>query len=195
MIDKKCSRCQQHLNVALFGKDSSRKDGLASTCKPCRAIVAAERDPAKRKASDERFRRSHPEYYRTYGANWYQANKPRVLARRKERAPELKAYFKQWAKDNPERVAAKRARRRASKLACTVASASAEAVSARIRLYGGCCAYCSNGKFEHLDHAIPLTRGGSSCAANLFPACRDCNLQKGSKKPSEWAGFSGFKIP
>jgi 5-methylcytosine-specific restriction endonuclease McrA len=37
------------------------------------------------------------------------------------------------------------------------------------------------GRFEHIDHIIPLSRGGRHSIGNLAPACAACNLKKGYK--------------
>lgn len=47
-------------------------------------------------------------------------------------------------------------------------------------VFGNKCAYCG-GKFEHIDHVIPMIKGGYHCLANLRPACKLCNLRKGRK--------------
>ena len=36
--DRKCCACQNTLPVIMFGKDKSRKDGLAARCKPCNRL-------------------------------------------------------------------------------------------------------------------------------------------------------------
>jgi len=33
----------------------------------------------------------------------------------------------------------------------------------------------------HMDHVVPLARGGAHCAENLRPACAHCNQSKGSR--------------
>jgi 5-methylcytosine-specific restriction endonuclease McrA len=38
----------------------------------------------------------------------------------------------------------------------------------------------------HVDHIVPLSRGGAHCLANLAIACAKCNMSKGGKLPSEW---------
>lgn len=51
----------------------------------------------------------------------------------------------------------------------------------------GKCVYCKidlNNKF-HLDHIIPLSKGGSNWATNLQCLCAPCNLHKHAKLPSE----------
>lgn len=55
----------------------------------------------------------------------------------------------------------------------------------------GRCWWC-NKKVEaantHLDHRIPLSRGGTNDDSNLVLACAPCNLSKHSKMPWEWIG-------
>ncbi len=67
-------------------------------------------------------------------------------------------------------------------------TATLEQEAARIAYYGGVCAYCE-GPYEHLDHAIPLSRGGTGWPANLRPACASCNLSKHTKTPKEFAEY------
>lgn len=38
----------------------------------------------------------------------------------------------------------------------------------------------------HIDHDIPLSRGGTHTAANVHVACSDCNLRKGNMTSSEY---------
>lgn len=46
----------------------------------------------------------------------------------------------------------------------------------------------------HLDHVIPLSRGGPHCAANLKVACALCNLSKGALTPSEYLGYDPLTL-
>lgn len=49
------------------------------------------------------------------------------------------------------------------------------------------CVYCGSVKRPfHLDHVIPLSRGGSSDPNNLVTSCAACNIAKGAKTPDEW---------
>lgn len=52
---------------------------------------------------------------------------------------------------------------------------------------GGFCHYCETNLYRHagpsefhVDHVIPFIEGGSDELSNLVPACRTCNLKKGS---------------
>lgn len=47
-----------------------------------------------------------------------------------------------------------------------------------IYTYGDRCFYCREGAFEHLDHDIPVSKGGPHTLENVRPSCADCNITK-----------------
>lgn len=51
----------------------------------------------------------------------------------------------------------------------------------RVILYGFMCAYCVNTPADNLDHAVPISRGGSNWPSNIYPSCARCNTEKGDK--------------
>ena len=55
-----------------------------------------------------------------------------------------------------------------------------------LQYFGGRCAYCGEDKEIHEEHFIPVKLGGGFTKDNIIPACRRCNLDKGSKHPEEW---------
>ncbi|MEU5149753.1 HNH endonuclease [Streptomyces yangpuensis] len=52
--------------------------------------------------------------------------------------------------------------------------------------WGNRCAYCP-ALATHLDHVIPLSKGGTDTESNIVPACQHCNLSKGAKTLEEWS--------
>lgn len=58
-----------------------------------------------------------------------------------------------------------------------------------------CCRYCKYyftiGQLA-VDHAMPLSRGGSSGLDNLEYICKPCNNRKGGMTPSEYLGLLAF---
>jgi 5-methylcytosine-specific restriction endonuclease McrA len=42
------------------------------------------------------------------------------------------------------------------------------------------------GRGRHIDHVIPLARGGADAVENLCIACADCNVRKSSKLPEKF---------
>lgn len=55
----------------------------------------------------------------------------------------------------------------------------------------GCqCIYCGaspakNKVVLHVDHVVPLSKGGKNIASNLVAACEDCNLTKMARRLPE----------
>lgn len=55
----------------------------------------------------------------------------------------------------------------------------------------GKCNGCSNELIEsHIDHIVPLSRGGLNIDDNVQLLCPACNLSKGSKTMEEWENVS-----
>ena len=50
----------------------------------------------------------------------------------------------------------------------------------------GTCTYCGTTRHPHVDHVIPISRGGTNMFENLTTACGRCNQSKGSKLLAEW---------
>lgn len=55
-----------------------------------------------------------------------------------------------------------------------------------VRRYRHCCAYCGAPDEIHMEHVIPLSRGGRHAIGNVLPACAGCNLNKQADFVSEW---------
>lgn len=56
-------------------------------------------------------------------------------------------------------------------------------------LFGDCCAYCGKSESDeilHIDHFIPVSKGGTHVLGNLVPACKTCNFSKRNHHPEEW---------
>lgn len=51
------------------------------------------------------------------------------------------------------------------------------------------CVYCEDteGPF-HLDHVMPVSKGGEDTTGNLVVACQPCNMSKGAKTLKQWGG-------
>ena len=57
----------------------------------------------------------------------------------------------------------------------------------------GYCYWCGkrHQKDYHIDHYIPLSKGGSNTIENLVVACKSCNLKKHAKEPIAFANSIG----
>ena len=46
----------------------------------------------------------------------------------------------------------------------------------------------------HLDHLVPLSRGGENTKENLAVACAECNIAKGNRTPAEYRAMLGSSL-
>lgn len=140
-------------------------------------------------------RRSNEYYHRnkevcnSRAKSWRENNREVSLEASQKWKREHKEQYleshRQWIKNNKEHVRAYNQMRRALKYNATIQVFTDLELEQRMSVFGFCCAYC-NGPFEHIDHVIPLSKGGKHCLANLRPACAKCNLSKHNKNLYEW---------
>jgi 5-methylcytosine-specific restriction endonuclease McrA len=112
---------------------------------------------------------------------WYAANP--------ERSAE---YHRAYRVENRARILANIHNRRAIKRAAPGRHTAAD-VRAIGRRQKWRCAWCGVGckSAYHVDHVIPLARGGSNWPANLCIACPPCNLRKKAAHPDTFARTMG----
>ena len=60
----------------------------------------------------------------------------------------------------------------------------------RLEELGRRCLYCLE-PAVHLDHVVPLAKGGAHAVWNLVPACLNCNMGKRASNPLTWAERHG----
>lgn len=148
--------------------------------------------------------------------DWVEARKPRnnELARIRYRAnPEAKiAAKKKWLKDNPDKASAilKRSnvkwrkernawqRNRNAKVKNSIGSHTAGDIELIRNAQRDKCAMpdcrCDLTSKGHVDHIMPISRGGSNWPRNLQLLCGSCNHQKHSKDPLDFARKRGLLL-
>lgn len=110
----------------------------------------------------------------------------RARYRERNRAREVERVAR-WARANPDRITAKNARRRGALVGTLVER---ELVLIRD---SGICGICglAVGPDWHLDHVVPLAKGGEHSYANTQLAHPRCNARKGARVPSAITVGSG----
>lgn len=114
----------------------------------------------------------------------YRENAEENREKQRKRYAENKDYFKPYIK-------ARKARIRSS-----IGSFSAAQVRKMLEDQGCKCIYCKCdiSKNYHVDHIVPVSKGGSSFIENIQLLCQTCNLRKRAKMPEDYAKEIGLLI-
>jgi 5-methylcytosine-specific restriction endonuclease McrA len=151
----------------------------------------ARANPEKIAESSRRHRNSSTR--KAWLAAWREDNREKLNAQQRARRaadPERERQLKrEWREANPERYAlsnrshahARRARARNAEGAWS----RDEFLSYSEEIDQWTCAVCW-GAPEHVDHVVPIARGGLNEVGNLQWLCAPCNLSKGARLMSEW---------
>ncbi|WNI28612.1 HNH endonuclease [Streptomyces sp. ITFR-6] len=205
---KPCSTCGESKHSTDYYKDTRKKDGLYPSCKSCHNSRTAtwslnnrdrvnERSRERYADDPERFRKAlrdsreaRRDEYRAWARGNYREDPERHRARHRkwyrENVEHARAYSRAYGAAHPETLRENNDRRRARKIAASIVPFTMRELYRQWDedgMYG--CVYCP-GPFEHIDHVVPLSRGGEHGIENLVPSCADCNLSKNDADPWEW---------
>jgi 5-methylcytosine-specific restriction endonuclease McrA len=215
---KTCTKCGETKPTTAFSKDVSKKDGLCCQCKACVAFYYAEnrekrlaynanyymehRDEKlnycaayreshrdEQAAYSTKYRAEHLEEVRAYSRVYEASHREERQAYRIKHRNQKSAYCAAWQRANPIKVRANVHRYNARKRG-NGGSHTAEDVKRQGDSQAWKCWWCGKrckSKY-HVDHLIPLARGGHNGPTNLVIACPKCNCSKNDKLPDEWAG-------
>lgn len=209
---KRCSSCKEEKLLDDFHTRKSSKDGKNYICKSCKSIVDKEYHTKNRDKLLGRHREYYQKnkdsliaYQHEYSTN----NKDKIRSRKKEYYQKnkeyIKAHVKEYRHNNPELMKERDrlkyennkeryfeyARRRD---ALKRGASQTEKIPSNIKdilkeQQNDLCGICDNvveeNQVSHIDHIIPLSRGGSHTMDNLQYAHAGCNLSKGNKLPEE----------
>lgn len=193
---KHCTKCKQDKDVNDFSKNKSKPDGRATECKLCV------------KQYNTKYREEHKNENREYLKEYRQVNKLSLDEKKKEyvannkvshlkrqhnwyikNVDTIKARTSQYQKDHPEQYQMYNNRRLARKKTVVVEKFDHQDI---ISKYGSKCVYCGRA-FTHIDHYVPLSKGGSHTLENVRPSCEMCNLTKSNKLPEDFLKYKGNK--
>jgi hypothetical protein len=142
---------------------------------------------------------NNKERYKNTAAAWRAANKDRLQAKRAEwkqaNADKIKDTNAKWKAENKDAVKTYSRNRRARK--ANVGGVLSVDLSERLKkLQRNRCACCGKplGRSFHMDHIIPIARGGSNTDDNMQLLHDKCNLQKGAKHPVDFMQERGFLL-
>ena len=158
-----------------------------------RACYAA--SPEKFKAKVRAYREMNPNKVKSLQSTYAAANRKKLNAKQKVYAatnPEkVKACHAACRAANPEVYRQHHRRRRASKRAAAIGD-SREIIQwektwrAQKTVKCHWCSKRIKPPTAHVDHVIPLSKGGAHALGNLCVSCSTCNLCKNAKPPEAW---------
>jgi len=160
---KTCSSCKEEKPLNEFHKQAASPDGHGYRCKECA------------REYQKIYHKKNKEKHNEAGKIW-----------RENHREEISEYGKTYRENNPEKCAEKSNRRRALKMNANII----ENID-RLFVYerdGGRCHMCKrkvNRKNWHLDHIVPLSKGGDHSYKNVAVSCLYCNLSKGNTGSSQ----------
>lgn len=187
---KECTKCGVQKSTADFYSDSQKKDGLSSACKECK------------KAQNNLYTKSNKEQKSKYDKMYRDRNNVEIKKRKKEYSDSHKEEKKEYDKSynavplnkvrrykrgkeyrekNPDRISAILAAYRASKLNQTPELTDEEKLQI-IEIYKEAIALRkTTGDAYHVDHIIPISKGGLHHPLNLQVITAFENQSKGNR--------------
>jgi hypothetical protein len=117
---------------------------------------------------------------KTEAVTWYEANREQRIKKASE-----------YQRNNPERTRTRNRNRRARRDGAE-GSHTLQELSALRQQQDNKCACCGIELDDtaHVDHRIPLARGGTNYISNLQWLCAFCNVSKNASLPDEWQAYS-----
>ena len=172
---KTCTKCgiPKPATLEFFYACKAVRSGLKARCRLCdnamsRAWRIANPEAAKKdKRGPKEWREKMRRYRATHRDQW-------------------DAYMKDWLSRNAERNRHYARNRRALINKAPGHHTVADVQAQRTRQRGRCY-WCGVkvGRHYHVDHVIPLSKGGDNGPGNIVIACPPCNWHKHARLPSE----------
>lgn len=179
---KPCSKCKVYKPLEQFPLHRSSRDNRKNTCKKC--------DNKRRKQRYWDNREAELADRRQY----YIENKERIDAMHRIWASKnvqgRAERDKRWRLANPDKRRAASERRRARKNGSR-GEVSAALIYQMAEDQQWLCAYCEVPMFGsfHVDHMIPLCKGGRHDWTNIAITCAACNMRKHSKTAEDFMEY------
>lgn len=173
---KRCSRCGETKPLSQFNRRGDNPNNYRSHCKACvRADYEAKKEV--KLAWQREYRLANLEREIERARAWREANPEKQRAASKRY---YEAHREQYCVAN---------RKRRVRAAGARGSHTGEDVKEKYKQQNGKCYWCGqplNGTY-HVDHIVPISRGGGDGPENICCACPFCNLSKHNKMPWEFS--------
>lgn len=211
-----CAICDIEKLISEYHKHKGYKKGIRPKCKLCiikESKQYRENNKEQIAKAKKKCYENNKEYYSEYKKQWHQVNKEErsekhkqyykqnkkhIFEMVKKYKTENKEYYSEWHKQYAQtskgKAVAKAGRQnRRARVKNATGSHTAKDILNLFDLQSGKCVYCNKKLHKtkrnsyHVDHIVPLAKGGSNAVDNLQILCARCNMQKHDKMPEEFA--------
>ena len=218
---KICTKCKVGQDLSCFGKKTSASDGLAHRCRKCvREYRQSNKEHIQEyyksyyynnQAQIKATRDDNNAYYK----NYYQSNKKTIIEKSKEyqkkyneinrdiilakrrlynqkKKKERLEYDKKYRQTPEGKISSKNRnhKRRSITRNGDVTTLQLMELEQNAKV----CYWCNISLKKvkvHIDHYVPLSKGGSHTLSNLVVSCPKCNQTKSAKDPLDFAQSLG----
>jgi len=202
-MSKLCPKCGELLTAEAYHRDGAKKDGLYTICKECRKFSSV--DVVKKRASDRSYYYRNRDVIRRKQKLWKDEHREEIRVQRELSRDKYNAATRRWKAINKERVSRYNKRYRKDHPEISVhhealrrirlgAVQSPVDIKKICKAYEMICYLCEKPIDEgdlHMDHIVPIVKGGIHTEENLAPTHSQCNLSKHIKSLEEyWSSIS-----
>lgn len=174
----------------------SERNTSKGTCVECSRLKGRETYSERQEYSSaygKEHRRINKDKISSYQCQWRLSNREYAVKWRIDNPD----YNRLWREDNPEKNSVQSHKRRARIRNAPGQSYTVEQISSlwnAVKHKCACCGCVISLKTRHIDHIVPLSRGGSNEIRNVQFLCAKCNTRKAAKDPIDFMQSRGFLI-
>lgn len=210
---KTCTKCGVDKELSEYYRFKYSKDGVASECKKCgnkrnlkwhknnkersKEIKKkwADKNIEKVRQNARNYQERHKEELKIKTDKYYQENKKEIHLRskiwkRNNREKNNQIKYK-WVRKNPLKIKASNARTKAFRKKFRKDTDLTTNYLLKLYKQRDLCPYCGLKAEEwHLEHILPLKRGGTHTKSNVIYCCATCNLRKQKRTLEEFIQYA-----
>lgn len=197
---KTCTKCGERKLLTEYSKTRASKDGMKASCKLCDSIAACNYYQANKSSialKNKKYSEENLESIATYRRSYREDNRNRKLEQdriyRENNRNKIQAASRDFYRRNKDLYIQKSRAARARKKKSSHEYYTEQQV---LDQYGTACHLCTKEvNLEaprwvgvpgwedglHIDHVLPISKGGPDTLDNVRPAHGSCNLKKGDR--------------